>query len=825
MRLPRLVIAAAASGQGKTTITAGLLAALTRAGHEVAAAKVGPDYIDPGYHSLATGRPGRNLDPWLQGEERILPLLAHAALTPTLADLTVIEGVMGLYDGRLASDGWSSTAHIARLTQSPIVVILDISSAARTVAATVLGLREFDPTITLAGVILNKAGSQRHADEVRRSIEQLGVRVLGVLPRDTGVSAPSRHLGLVPVAERPEAQRALDRLAEQTAELIDLDAIIEIASAAPDLDVDPWSPPVRANASGRIVAVAGGRAFTFRYSETDELLRAQGLVPVVVDPAGDTSLPAGTAGLYLGGGFPEVHAGSLSGNRALLSEIREAIAAGLPTVAECAGLLYLAQAVDGHPMVGAVPATAAMHPRLVLRYREARGPKDTLLTRAGELVRGHEFHRTRTTPGHGANAAWAFDGSDDLEGWSLDPAGTGSPTLHASYLHTHWAGNPVMAQRFADAVEASVVLTGTSTDVPRLRQHPHALGPATDPEMPVELLDHHGDQEVGGELVDLAVNVRLTEPPRWLADLLHDGIGRLAAYPSPAAARVAIAVRHAVPPECVLPTAGAAEAFSLLAQALAPRHAVIVHPQFTEPEAALRRVGIVPDRVILDASVGFTLDPAAVPGAADLVVVGNPTNPTGVLHPRGTLEALRRPGRVLVVDEAFMDTIEGEPDSLIGTGLSGLLVTRSLTKTWGLAGLRAGYVVGDPTLIDRLARLQVPWSVGTLAGLVMEATATPAAIAEADAGARTLTADRAHLVAGLEDLGLRPVDSRSSFVLVDVGVGVRESLRAQGFAVRRGDTFPGLGPSWIRIAVRDRDTTDRLLEALAVTLDAQERTA
>ncbi|PRY63375.1 cobyrinic acid a,c-diamide synthase [Knoellia remsis] len=849
MRLPRVVIAAAASGQGKTTVAVGVMAALTRAGHVVAGAKVGPDFIDPGYHELATGRPGRNLDPWLQGESRILPLLAHGAATPDPADLTVVEGVMGLFDGRLGTDGWASTAHVATLTRSPVVVVIDISSASRTVAATVHGLRTFDPDVRVAGVILNKAGSTRHADEVRRSVEQLGVPVLGVLPRDAGVSAPSRHLGLVPAAERPEAAAALDRLAEQTAELIDLDAIVEIASAAPDLDTLPWSPvtlPDRARMPSRRVAVAGGRAFTFRYAETEEQLRALGLEPVVFDPALDTALPAGTAGIYLGGGFPEVHAGALSTNRRLLADVRDAVLSGVPTVAECAGLLYLCEAVDGHGLVGAVPARAAMHPRLTLRYVTATAPEDTLLAPAGAEVRGHEFHRTRTTPGHGERAAWRLHGSaadGSPEGWSLDPAGTGSPTVHASYLHTHWAGHPELGLRFAEAVHASphersvdpgapgvrsVVdarstnESGTGGNAPAATNHPGS-GNAHDPGE--DLLEHHGDLETDPHLVDLAVNVRLAAPPPWLANRLREHIGDLAAYPDVRGATRALARRHGVGEDTVLPTSGAAEAFVLLARMTDARRPVVVHPQFTEPEAALRRAGVVPERVVLDAADGFRLEPGRVPDDADLVVIGNPTNPTGVLHPRSVLESLRRPGRLLVVDEAFMDTITGERDSLISPDMDGVLVLRSLTKTWGLAGLRAGYAVGSPAVVGALARQQPHWSVSSLAASVMEATSTPAAVAEAEAATRETDLWRNHLVAGLRALGLSPIASQTSFVLVTVGAGVRERMRERGYALRRGDTFPGLGPEWVRIAVRDPQTIDGMLRELATVLTTQERIA
>ncbi|WP_307812521.1 cobyrinate a,c-diamide synthase [Phycicoccus sp. CSK15P-2] len=819
MSVPRVVVAAAASGQGKTTVAVGLMAALSRAGHVVAGAKVGPDYIDPGYHALATGRPGRNLDPWLQGEERVLPLLLHAAATPEPADVTVVEGVMGLFDGRLGTDGWASTGHVAALTRSPVLLVLDISSAARTVAATVHGLRTFDPSVQVGGVVLNKAGSERHATEVRRAVEALGVPVLGVLPRDAGVSAPSRHLGLVPVAERDDAVAALDRLAEQTARLVDLDAVVALARTAPDLDAASWTPPVGRQRPARRVAVAGGRAFTFRYAEVDELLRAQGCEPVVFDPALDPVLPAGTSGIYLGGGFPEMHAATLAGNTSLLADVADAVRSGIPTVAECAGLLYLARAVDGHRMVGAVPTDAAMHPRLTLRYRTATTAHETLLGPAGTTVRGHEFHRTRTAPGHGEQPGWLLDG--DAEGWSLDPAGTGSPTLHASYLHVHWAGHPEVAARFADAVHAAPTRVALPVPEPAV-----PIGSGAPGDAPADPLRHHGDAEATPGLIDLAVNVRGSAPPPWLAEHLRRAVDDLAAYPSADTARSALARRHGVSEAAVLPTAGAAEAFTLLARALPARRAVVVHPQFTEPEAALRLAGTVPEHVVLSAHDGFALHPEAVPRDTDLVVVGNPTNPTGVVHPRAALEALRAPGRVLVVDEAFIDTDPHEDASLVGADLTGVLVVRSLTKTWALAGLRAGYVVGDPALVARLARHQPPWSVGTLAARVMVETASPLARAEAARAAEETAGWRRHLLRGLTDLGLRPVPSATSFVLVEVGGGVREALRDRGYAVRRGDTFPGLGPQWVRIAVRDPLTSDGLLRELGRALASRsERSA
>ncbi|MGK5556318.1 Rv2231c family pyridoxal phosphate-dependent protein CobC [Actinomadura kijaniata] len=328
-------------------------------------------------------------------------------------------------------------------------------------------------------------------------------------------------------------------------------------------------------------------------------------------------------------------------------------------------------------------------------------------------------------------------------------------------------------------------------------------------------LRHHGDAEVGDGLVDFAVNVRTGTPPAWLAARLRDAVADLAAYPDPARARRAVARRHGRATEEVLLTAGAAEAFVLLARTLRPERAVVVHPQFTEPEAALRAAGHPVERVVLGKD--FTLDPALVPADADLVMIGNPTNPTSVLHPAATIAALARPGRTVVVDEAFMDCVPGEPESLAGRLPSGVVVLRSLTKTWGLAGLRAGYVLADPHLVARLAEAQPLWAVSTPALVAVEACCAPEAVAEADAWAAGMGAERDRLAAELAARGLYVVpEPRASFLCLRVpdALGIRALLRERGYAVRRGDTFPGLGPDWLRVAVRDRETDDRLLEVL-----------
>lgn len=374
---------------------------------------------------------------------------------------------MGLFDGRLGGEGFGSTAHVAALTRTPIVLTVDIGRTTRTAAAIVHGLATFDPTIRVAGVVLNRAGSGRHVREAWSALEATGAPVLGVLPRDATVAAPSRHLGLVPAQEREEAGAEIDRLATLVADNVDLEAVLQIARSAPDLDARPWDPVEALAAAGPltqptgprpVVAVAGGPAFTFRYAETDELLQAAGLEPVTFDPLTDTDLPAGTCGLLLGGGFPEVHSEALSANTALRATIHDAVADGLPTVAECGGLVYLCQSVDGVPMVSAVPAVATMGPRLTIGYRTAIATTDSVLAIPGQRVTGHEFHRTtcvtepdsRGGDGRHTASAWLLDGV--VDGFALDPAGTGGATLHASYLHTHWAGHPDLARRFAASV-------------------------------------------------------------------------------------------------------------------------------------------------------------------------------------------------------------------------------------------------------------------------------------------------------------------------------------------------------------------------------------
>jgi histidinol-phosphate aminotransferase len=331
-------------------------------------------------------------------------------------------------------------------------------------------------------------------------------------------------------------------------------------------------------------------------------------------------------------------------------------------------------------------------------------------------------------------------------------------------------------------------------------------------------LGHHGDADLAPGLVDLAVNVRSSGCPGWLAAQIRGA--DLAAYPDQRAAVAAVAARHGRSADEVLLTAGAAEAFVLLARALRPRHAVVIHPQFTEPEAALRAAGHLVNRVVLP--FPFTLDPARVPANADLVFVGNPTNPTSVAHPRGVLLSLVQPGRTVIVDEAFADCLPGERESLADEAdLTGLVVIRSLTKTWGLAGLRVGYVLAAPDIVRLLAAAQPLWPVSTPALTACIATASDGAVREARAWAAAIADERAHLMSGLASISDVPVvpAPSASFVLLDTGMpDVRIRLNHEGFAVRRGETFPGLAPGWIRVAVRDTRTSDRFAAALQEVL-------
>ncbi|MBB5956092.1 histidinol-phosphate aminotransferase [Saccharothrix tamanrassetensis] len=335
------------------------------------------------------------------------------------------------------------------------------------------------------------------------------------------------------------------------------------------------------------------------------------------------------------------------------------------------------------------------------------------------------------------------------------------------------------------------------------------------------LLRHHGDVDAAPGLVDFAVNVRMPAPPPWLRDRLVGVVDGLGGYPSQAAdlrARSAVAERHGRRPDEVLVLAGAAEGFALL-PSLRPSLAAVVHPSFTEPEVALRDAGVPVVRVQLSAEDGYRLRPSLVPDEADLVVLGNPTNPTSVVHPAEVVASLSRPGRVLVVDEAFADTIPGEPESLAGRDVPGLLVLRSLTKTWGLAGLRAGYALGAPELLAALSLHRPQWPVSSFVLEAVTACCEPAAVAEADALAATCREHTRLAVRELGDLVVVPPDAPFILLRVPDGERVRQALRDKGIAVRRGDTFPGLTTDHLRVAVRAPEEFSSLVDALRVVLE------
>ncbi|MEU1481761.1 cobyrinate a,c-diamide synthase [Streptomyces sp. NPDC005760] len=478
--VPRLVVAAPSSGSGKTTVATGLMAAFAARGLAVSPHKVGPDYIDPGYHALASGRVGRNLDAYLCGPELVAPLFLHGARG---CDIAVVEGVMGMFDGAAGEGELASTAHVAKLLRAPVVLVVDASSQSRSVAALVHGFASWDPEVRVGGVILNKVASDRHEALLREALESAGVPVFGVLRRVAQVDTPSRHLGLVPVAERRgDAVDSVAAMAAQVERGCDLEGLMGLARGAGALPCAAWDavevldsahvthPGARGcvesaataawarpdptqphpTSDGPVrVAVAGGPAFTFSYAEHSELLAAAGAEVVVFDPLRDEQLPEGTTGLVIGGGFPEVYAAELSANEPLRKAVSALAETGAPVAAECAGLLYLCRELDGQPMCGVLDASARMEETLTLGYRDAVAVSDSSLAVAGTRMRGHEFHRTVVEPGAGDAAAWGVRvPRRRLEGFV-------QRGVHASYLHTHWASQPGVARRFVERCRTS----------------------------------------------------------------------------------------------------------------------------------------------------------------------------------------------------------------------------------------------------------------------------------------------------------------------------------------------------------------------------------
>jgi cobyrinic acid a,c-diamide synthase len=473
--VPRVVIAAPGSGHGKTSVTTGLLGALRARGLKVSPHKVGPDYIDPGYHALAAGRPGRNLDPWLVGEDRIEAMFTHGARTPGPADIAVIEGVMGLFDGKADTGDtlrsvpkhggdFASTAHVAALLRAPVILVVDAGGFSASAAALLHGFATWAPGTRIGGVIFNKVGSEYHEHLLREAADAAGVPVTGMIRRRDQLTVPSRHLGLIPAAELgAPAIDAVAALAAIVAGSVDLDAVVRLARTAGPLRENQEAPAERSRPAlpRPRIAFAAGPAFTFGYAEHPELLTAAGAEVVTFDPLRDERLPDDVHGLVIGGGFPEEHAAGLSANEPLRSAVAALARAGAPVLAECAGLLYLARSLDGRPMCGVLDADAAMTGRLTLGYRDAVAAATSPLAEAGTRVHGHEFHRTviQSTEGQSTQsqdaeirevtAAWHWRGRSATvtEGFVAD-------RVHASYLHTHWNGVPAAGDRIADAARS-----------------------------------------------------------------------------------------------------------------------------------------------------------------------------------------------------------------------------------------------------------------------------------------------------------------------------------------------------------------------------------
>ena len=450
-----VVIAGVRSGVGKTTIASGVMGALARRGLRVQPFKAGPDYIDPTYHTIASGVPSRNLDTWMLPHPVVAELFHRAA---GAADIAVVEGVMGVFDGHSSLDEDGSTAELAKLLDAPVILIADAGKVARSVAAEVLGYQQFDPDLRIAGVILNGVGSERHLEFCQPQIEATtGLPVVGWLPRRDDLVQPERHLGLIPTVEGTVLSDWYDALNGQIEQTIDLDAISRIAdTAGRPSDSGSGVFPDERQPARTAIAVARDRAFSFYYQDSLDLLSAWGAEVIPFSPLDDSALPDGVGGVYLGGGFPELFAEDLSRNHSMLDSIRSAIQRDVPVYGECGGLMYLGQSLsdlDGRqfPMVGAIPVVSSMEGRrLHLGYREVEACAEGPLLRAGEQVRGHEFHWSvlQDPPGE-EFAAYRVVNQDGR------PEGFRKGSVWASYIHVHLGSRPGLAKRFVDTCAAT----------------------------------------------------------------------------------------------------------------------------------------------------------------------------------------------------------------------------------------------------------------------------------------------------------------------------------------------------------------------------------
>ena len=456
--VPRIVIAAAASGVGKTTIAAGLIAALRRQGLAVQPFKCGPDYIDPSYHERAAGRPCRNLDAWMLDRAQLLEGFSRACRD---ADMAVIEGVMGLFDGDNWHDEHASTAQIAKLLGAPVILVVDIAGAARSAAAVVLGCQQFDRDVALRGVVLNFAGSEGHAKGCAEAITAItGLPVLGWLPRESLLQIPERHLGLVPGGEHLDSSSLIAGIADAVSQRFDLAAIAEIARTAGAMPGTFVPVPLAHHepcARRPVIAVARDDAFCFYYPENLELLMEAGAAIEFFSPLRGERPSPNAAGVYLGGGYPELHASELASNAGLWQALKELRARDAPIYAECGGFMVLTHGlIDCEdrrwPMAGLIPGVARMAEKLAaLGYRHATALRPNLLTDGGAALRGHEFRYS----------TWVCDGpiADDDMAWQVrgtraeapaDSGGFVSGNLLASYLHIHFAQRTGIARRFVE---------------------------------------------------------------------------------------------------------------------------------------------------------------------------------------------------------------------------------------------------------------------------------------------------------------------------------------------------------------------------------------
>ncbi|MGB9792764.1 MAG: cobyrinate a,c-diamide synthase [Thermacetogeniaceae bacterium] len=469
---PRLMIASVRSGSGKTSVATGLMGALARRGYRVQGFKVGPDYIDPSYHSAVTGRPSRNLDTWLLSYTSVRRFFWRAVED---ADVAVIEGVMGLFDGLEGRSERASSAEIAKLLGCPVVLVLDVHAQARSAAVEYLGCRALDRDLLLAGVILNRVQGERHEEMLRDAFGSVGVPVLGAVHEGSLPSLEERHLGLVPVPERQGFGEILERLSDAVERQVDIDSVMGIAKSAPARFRSAAGERVaqrrfrlqpsyhrrgsdhRGGARRVRVAYAWDEAFNFYYRDGLEFLEGMGVELVPFSPLRDQALPPGTSGVLIGGGFPELFAEMLSANEGMKESLREAHARGMPIYAECGGFMYLCESLRDlsgkeHSMVGIIPGSCRMERSLVgMGYVAATALADNLLCRAGEVLRGHEFHYSTFEP-KGEGFSWAFSFKKGERDAGL--SGYASGNLLASYLHYHFASSPRAAARFAAACRA-----------------------------------------------------------------------------------------------------------------------------------------------------------------------------------------------------------------------------------------------------------------------------------------------------------------------------------------------------------------------------------